>query len=41
MPTSPNVTDPIDIFARSRGGTDPRTASDWTRRQVASNPRAT
>ena len=37
MPTSPNVTDPIDIFARSRGGTDPRAAADWTRRQVASN----
>ena len=31
------ATDPADIFARSRGGTDPRTASDWSRRQVASN----
>ena len=25
------------IFAHSRGGTDPRTASRWTRRQVAAN----
>ena len=25
------------IFAHSRGGTDPRTASDWTRRQVIDN----
>jgi ABC-2 type transport system permease protein len=25
------------IFAHSRGGDDPRTASDWSRRQVASN----
>ena len=31
------MTDPAGIFAHSRGGTDPRTASDWTRRQVASN----
>jgi ABC-2 type transport system permease protein len=29
--------DPRGIFARSRGGTDPRTAADWTRRQVAEN----
>src|SRR5262249_53662718 len=25
------------VFAHSRGGTDPRTASRWTRRQVAAN----
>jgi ABC-2 type transport system permease protein len=31
---------PVDraaVFAHSRGGTDPRTASSWTRRQVAAN----
>ena len=31
------MTDPAGIFAHSRGGTDPRTPSDWTRRQVAEN----
>lgn len=31
------MSDPIGIFAHSRGGTDPRLAADWTRRQVAEN----
>jgi ABC-2 type transport system permease protein len=31
------MSDPAGIFARSRGGTDPREASLWTRRQVAEN----
>lgn len=31
------ATTPAGIFARSRGGTDPREAADWTRRQVAEN----
>ncbi len=31
------MSDPIGIFAHSRGGTDPREAADWTRRQVAEN----
>ena len=31
------TTHPAGIFARSRGGTDPREAADWTRRQVAEN----
>lgn len=31
------MTDPAATFARSRGGTDPREAADWTRRQVAEN----
>ncbi len=35
--TDTPATDRAGIFAHSRGGTDPRTASDWTRRQVASN----
>ena len=34
--TEPAAT-PAGIFARSRGGTDPREAADWTRRQVAEN----
>jgi len=31
------MTDPAAVFAHSRGGTDPREAADWTRRQVAEN----
>jgi ABC-2 type transport system permease protein len=32
----PDITaDPAGIFAHSRGGTDPREAASWTRRQVA------
>ncbi len=31
------ASDRESIFAHSRGGTDPRTASDWTRRQVIDN----
>ena len=31
------MTRPADVFASSRGGTDPREAADWTRRQVAEN----
>ncbi|HYO42447.1 MAG TPA: ABC transporter permease [Candidatus Limnocylindrales bacterium] len=34
--TEPDATPP-GIFAHSRGGTDPREAANWTRRQVAEN----
>ena len=33
----PAPTAPAAVFAHSRGGTDPRVASRWTRRQVAAN----
>ena len=31
------MSEPSGVFARSRGGTDPRVAARWTRRQVAEN----
>jgi ABC-2 type transport system permease protein len=37
VPPVPTAREPNPVFARSRGGTDPRDASRWTPRQVAGN----